>query len=444
MNSIAKKPLRNPNSKLIIPKKCEEEPVLLTLLKKYSLQQYYKNLSIKGYEHNLRGLVLLSDLELDSLLDSIKFFPGHRSKFISVINSLKRKNCVKDTSRTRSSSQRSSSKEKILRPGSCKNKYRKDNDRLNRLLDPNDICFKYTSESSRTDPAEELEKAYRKIKELELQLENLSVKPEKPLSFDPFEALPEIPVKSLELGVSYDSSKMRSTLHHLDIEEICKCLSKVIRKMILECTRSRKPSFSPSSAHSETTNYESINEDVPLSVLTLFNQQFYDPSLKSGVVPGEDEIYNISKNIIIRSKMEKECSIISLIYIDRLKKLTGIGPNDRNWKRLLFISLVLASKVWDDESYENHNFADVFSNISLKDLNNMEVTFLNLVDYKVGITKSEYARYYFLLRVYADKRDRSFPLVPLDVDTVRKLQTAASNAEAKLREIHEEHLYKTL
>ena len=104
----------------------------------------------------------------------------------------------------------------------------------------------------------------------------------------------------------------------------------------------------------------------------------------------------------------------------------------------------MASKVWDDESYENQNFVNVFSNITLKDLNAMEMTFLNLLDFKVGINKSEYAKYYFLLRTFANKKNRSFPLVPLDVDTVRKLQSSASNAENKLRELHEENMYKTL
>jgi len=106
--------------------------------------------------------------------------------------------------------------------------------------------------------------------------------------------------------------------------------------------------------------------------------------------------------------------------------------------------LILASKIWDDESYENVHFAQVFSIITLKELNAMEMTFLSLIDYNVGIKNSEYAKYYFVLRTYSERDKRSFPLKPLDVDTVRRLQKNAGHAEALLREKHSESLFKTL
>lgn len=458
-SQITKKPVRNTKPKLILPKKCEEESALLLLLKKYSLQAYHKPLAEKGFDQNLRLLVSMSDQELEELLDSIKFFPGHRSKFVGVLNLLK-KLSVKDTPRRRSSSTRSHSKEKQKRPGSCKTKVSSDRSNLRKMLEFQESDYKNQSDTDRSEYTKqqltastmpkpkienleaELEEAHKKIRELTIQLENQSPTPKKSQAFDPFEPLPEVDKQELELGVSYDSSKMRSTLYHLDVEEICKCLSKVLRKMILEGDNPNYTSFSAS--NSETSSVCSTQISVPHGIIELFNQQFHDPYSRIGVFPGEDEIYNISKNIIIRSRMEKECSIICLIYIERLRSMTGIFPTEMNWKRLLFLCLVLASKIWDDESYENQNFADVFSNISLRDLNSMEVTFLNLVDYKVGISKSEYAKFYFLLRTFTDKKCRSFPLVPLDVDTVRKLQGAANNAEVKLRELHKENLYKTL
>jgi len=36
-----------------------------------------------------------------------------------------------------------------------------------------------------------------------------------------------------ELGVSYDSSALRSTLAHIDIEEMCFCIAKVIHMQIV-------------------------------------------------------------------------------------------------------------------------------------------------------------------------------------------------------------------
>ena len=38
------------------------------------------------------------------------------------------------------------------------------------------------------------------------------------------------------------------------------------------------------------------------------------------------------------------------------------------------------------------------------------------------IKGSEYAKYYFILRAFAEKNKRSFPLRPLDLDTIMNLQ----------------------
>lgn len=61
--------------------------------------------------------------------------------------------------------------------------------------------------------------------------------------------------------------------------------------------------------------------------------------------PEPTTIYEFCANIMIMTKMEKEVIIISLIYIERFIFNTGILVNSRNWKRLLFTGLVIASKV---------------------------------------------------------------------------------------------------
>lgn len=68
--------------------------------------------------------------------------------------------------------------------------------------------------------------------------------------------------------------------------------------------------------------------------------------------------------------MEKEVTIICLVYIERLLIKTGLGLEPGNWRKVTFTALVLniflllkiiASKIWDDESFENDNFAKAFS-----------------------------------------------------------------------------------
>ena len=50
--------------------------------------------------------------------------------------------------------------------------------------------------------------------------------------------------------------------------------------------------------------------------------------------------------------------------------------NYANWKRLTLISLILASKIWDDDSLENVHFPQVMSDITLKEISGLEKVFL--------------------------------------------------------------------
>lgn len=63
---------------------------------------------------------------------------------------------------------------------------------------------------------------------------------------------------------------------------------------------------------------------------------------------------------MITTKMEREVAIISMVYINRLLNCDEeVMLNCLNWQKVLFTALVIASKIWDDESFENNNFAKV-------------------------------------------------------------------------------------
>ena len=76
--------------------------------------------------------------------------------------------------------------------------------------------------------------------------------------------------------------------------------------------------------------------------------------------------------------------------------------NFSNWKRLTLISLILASKIWDDDSLENVHFPQVMGDISLKEISGLEKVFLNIVNFDLVIRGSEYAKYYFILKAFAE------------------------------------------
>jgi hypothetical protein len=137
--------------------------------------------------------------------------------------------------------------------------------------------------------------------------------------------------------------------------------------------------------------------------------------------------------------MELDCIVISLIYIERLIKLTDgkLKPTPFNWKSLLFSCMVLSSKVWDDLSMWNADFSKIGPSgmtFSLRRTNELEIALLTALEYKTKVGASEYAKYYFLLRSMLCRsglaNDSFTTLKPLDADGVRSLEkTGASFAE---------------
>jgi hypothetical protein len=56
-----------------------------------------------------------------------------------------------------------------------------------------------------------------------------------------------------------------------------------------------------------------------------------------------------------------------------------------NWKNIVLMSLILASKIWDDQSLENNSFAKVLKPYTTYELNRLEKYFLFYIDYSLTI-----------------------------------------------------------
>ena len=73
----------------------------------------------------------------------------------------------------------------------------------------------------------------------------------------------------------------------------------------------------------------------------------------------------------------------------------------------------------------------------------MERIFLLLIDYELYIKSDAYAKYYFLLRTFAESKKKSFPLRALPIDLVLKLQRNCNKAECKLKEAYSNPMNKS-
>ena len=189
-------------------------------------------------------------------------------------------------------------------------------------------------------------------------------------------------------------------------------LSKEIKEDVntnLPDTDNNKETFPSGSIES---NYViSISSNTKLKSFILKQSEIFDDdyiysiqrihSKKYVPIPDPQQIFEFCANIMCLTKMEKEIIIITLIYLERLTFNTGLLLTSRNWRRTIFTAMIIASKLWDDDSFENTHYAQIFTHLSIGEINLLERTFLELIGYKVHIKRSEYFNYFFILKSIA-------------------------------------------
>merc|ERR1712196_622624 len=117
---------------------------------------------------------------------------------------------------------------------------------------------------------------------------------------------------------------------------------------------------------------------------------------------------------------------------ERLRSITGFHLLMSNWQPILLAAMIVAQKVWDDKSLLNVDFSMICSAYTLKDINQLEKQFLEMIQYNVSISASLYASYYFELRTLCEKAERAFTLKPLSEEQQRALELRAN---AKVEEL---------
>ena len=78
------------------------------------------------------------------------------------------------------------------------------------------------------------------------------------------------------------------------------------------------------------------------------------------------------RNVINGMGLATETIVISLIYLEMLMKCTKIEIRYINWQPLLFTSILLASKFWEDINFWNVDYEDHLNLYDLKAINRME------------------------------------------------------------------------
>ena len=103
-------------------------------------------------------------------------------------------------------------------------------------------------------------------------------------------------------------------------------------------------------------------------------------------VPSEAEIYEFAHQLFKKVQLSSECSIVCLIYIERLMEIAKVPLLACTWRPIFMCGLLLASKVWQDLSSWNIEFASVYPQFSLDAINKLELNFLRNVKWDLYIS----------------------------------------------------------
>lgn len=122
-------------------------------------------------------------------------------------------------------------------------------------------------------------------------------------------------------------------------------------------------------------------------------------------IPSEGEIYEFAHQLFKTVQLSPECSIVCLIYVERLMEVAKVPVLASTWRPIFMCGLLLASKVWQDLSSWNIEFASVYPQYSLDSINRLELLFLRMVKWDLYISSRAYAKYYFALRSLVEKTD---------------------------------------
>jgi len=256
-------------------------------------------------------------------------------------------------------------------------------------------------------------KLQNKTMERQASTSNVKVFPrfKKPISAIPQHMLRE--GFSRQKHNSTSSLYINSTISQPDNDELLKCMATAVLYHIEKGVSSLNKTF-----------YDIFNEEkIPIQKSKVDCRK----------MPDVDTIYKFLNMIFKAERLDSECAIMCLAYIERIIALTGLTMDPTNWRRIVLSALILASKVWEDQSVWNVDFLPVFDNLTAQDLNKLERQFLALLQYNVSLTASLYAKYYFELRTFSKLDSEHFPLQPLDKLNAKRLEDHSLASEYRVK-----------
>lgn len=108
----------------------------------------------------------------------------------------------------------------------------------------------------------------------------------------------------------------------------------------------------------------------------------------------ESDVLKFLRKIFDKMQLATECILVSLIYLEKLMTTSKIEIRFSNWKPLVFTSILLASKFWEDICFWNADYCQALNIYPLKSINRMESEFIGLCNYDIYVSAELYSQYY--------------------------------------------------
>jgi len=138
---------------------------------------------------------------------------------------------------------------------------------------------------------------------------------------------------------------------------------------------------------------------------TLFDEKNYivGGDFNSAVTRSDIELF--LNKIMKGLELGVEFAIVATMYVDLLETC-GVHLSYTNWRCVVLVSFLTATKVWFDENVWNIDFIDhVFPTMRTNDLCRLESLFLKVVGFKLIVRSSAYNSYEAMLMNASLKKD---------------------------------------
>ena len=221
---------------------------------------------------------------------------------------------------------------------------------------------------------------------------------------------------------SSSSIFLDTTISTPEVKDIIKAVAILLKTQLNEDSTMTKTLSKESNLY--YFSEEKYIEDFP---------EYFDAQKKENIhkIPTTEDIMDFMEALYNCVQFSPECCIICLMYIYRIIALTGLSLQETNWRPLIFVSLMVSQKIWDDNALPNGDFSIIYPFFDNEQLNELEIKFLEIIQYNVYVTLSNYMTFYLNLRALVQNH---IELKPLSKYSLKKMEHLINEKkESKLK-----------